>query len=1274
MKRFRKILLIILIALFFLPIIILNLVKLRYVQDIIISKVNDNLNGFVYYGDLSINYFGTDIKIKKLGLNDISKNKIASIDEIYVKLSFYDLIRTNLVIDSVLVKNPILYTDIDSSGALNFVNLVKKSEKKDEIKTITEEPKEDVDKKNIILKALSIENLNLDYVKTGMHAKLSGFNLIASAQTAPLTAKSKINLDSIIYSDKKIEEIITKLDIETELINEKVDLSIDLAGDAITLKIEGLINSIFENQNFDIKIASNANLKKFQPLVGKVFDGDFSTDISIWGTKDNPNLEMLTSISNFNFDKYKADEINLDILAQNGVAYIRNLSVSVDSTKIFLNGKSDISSLIKGENWQEKLSYNINLLMNDLIPNDYFSHELTNNGKVDIDLKINGKGIAPNYIDTNLELSTKFVNYESGLGELFLNTNLDIYGGVANVKILHTDLLDISFDADGKYNLLTKDAEISTILNSTNLTKAINLFKLDLKTDYINLENKILIKNDEISGDLKLNSGSIEFSDFSIGDLKVDVTIDRGEVKLDTLFIGKKSSSIFVSARTKILDKFKILKNPYVELELYTDLDGDYINDNLKGKFITNGSFKGKVKELTGKLDLDFNNPGWNIDSLKQITGSITILKNKVIIDKFNLDLNDKGTISIKGDYDKKDKFNVKLITLNPIRIGNLDRVKPLGINSFTSIEIDAGGSINNPDVKGMIKIDSLEYKNLDLGDSKLDFTMSDKKIDGKLKSLVNSDFFYDLDTGFFTTILNADSLILDNFLHFANLPESKGKMKIFADFNGNINRIEKIKGELDINSIKLSDAGVQLVENGKITANVNGFDETAFLVNFDLAGTDSIVVNGSYLSGNLFADISTEVNLKRFDKFVEPLEISQGFVNVNIKGAYIDGKPDFKLNGKLANINLVAVETNTKVSDFNGDFSLDETGFNLDNIKGFIDSGSFSINGKGSFDENFKPTGEISISLNSLPLSVPELLSITLNGNIKSKLNKNKYNIDGNVEIVEGLFYKDIAFDFMSLMDKKPARKFSFNDTKSTVLDSISLNINILSKNPFTIDNNLAYMEIKPDLAIKGTASSPIILGRTQVVNGEISFQKRSFTIEKGVIDFTNPYKIEPDIDLLAKSEIDIYQIGMEINGKPDAMLFRLYSEPFLENPDILSLLITGKTITKKSGNDDPVSAQSMLINMINSTLSDDVKKSTGLDVFSVNSSGTGDEEKLSVNIGKNITDRLMLLYTLESGKDKNNYITTASYRLLETLYLEGYRATEGNFGSGIKFRWEFR
>jgi translocation and assembly module TamB len=245
--------------------------------------------------------------------------------------------------------------------------------------------------------------------------------------------------------------------------------------------------------------------------------------------------------------------------------------------------------------------------------------------------------------------------------------------------------------------------------------------------------------------------------------------------------------------------------------------------------------------------------------------------------------------------------------------------------------------------------------------------------------------------------------------------------------------------------------------------------------------------------------------------------------------------------------------------------------------------------------------------------------------------------------------------------------------------LKNMSLDISISRRNPFLVDNNLAQLEISPDLRLTGKLNNPIVSGRAEIDSGTISFQKKTFVVKKGVVDFLNPYKIEPTLDIESEVRIRTWTIFLEITGTPDRLTFKLTSEPPEEEGDILSLLLFGRTtheLIEGAGGTSQSTAQ-MVAELVSMTFGEDIKEATGLDILEIETQEPGDEEasdRVKVTIGKELSKRMTVKYAVESKAAEMVQSTIAEYKLLETILLSGFQDSRGIFGGELQFRLEFR
>ncbi len=256
----------------------------------------------------------------------------------------------------------------------------------------------------------------------------------------------------------------------------------------------------------------------------------------------------------------------------------------------------------------------------------------------------------------------------------------------------------------------------------------------------------------------------------------------------------------------------------------------------------------------------------------------------------------------------------------------------------------------------------------------------------------------------------------------------------------------------------------------------------------------------------------------------------------------------------------------------------------------------------------------------------------------------------------------------------------------------NLKLDVAIGYRSPLVVDNNLALLNLKPELRLGGTLARPLINGRAEVSQGTITYRDTEFTVKKGVVDFVNPYRIEPSLDIRAVSVIREYNILLTISGTPANLDFKLSSDPFLEDADILSLLLLGKTTAEfGQGGSAGRSPEEMLANLVAGRLARDIEKTTGLEVaveyggaaetqspIGTNGENTGSGaasgENVKVSVGKELSRRLAVKYGVERKSGEVVQERTAIYKLLENLSVNAFQDTEGTFGGELNFRLEFR
>jgi translocation and assembly module TamB len=110
------------------------------------------------------------------------------------------------------------------------------------------------------------------------------------------------------------------------------------------------------------------------------------------------------------------------------------------------------------------------------------------------------------------------------------------------------------------------------------------------------------------------------------------------------------------------------------------------------------------------------------------------------------------------------------------------------------------------------------------------------------------------------------------------------------------------------------------------------------------------------------------------------------------------------------------------------------------------------------------------------------------------------------------------------------------------------------------TLTENL---QAEANLRLRGTASNPALVGRINIMQGQMVFFGTKFTINQGSIAFYNPLKVEPVLDVDLETKARGVDIMLTISGPLDKLNLTPRSDPPLQFSEIVALLATGRDPT---------------------------------------------------------------------------------------------------------------
>ena len=218
-------------------------------------------------------------------------------------------------------------------------------------------------------------------------------------------------------------------------------------------------------------------------------------------------------------------------------------------------------------------------------------------------------------------------------------------------------------------------------------------------------------------------------------------------------------------------------------------------------------------------------------------------------------------------------------------------------------------------------------------------------------------------------------------------------------------------------------------------------------------------------------------------------------------------------------------------------------------------------------------------------------------------------------------------------------------------------------------------------DLHLRGTAAKPVLLGRSDITEGEVYFNGTKYRLERGDITFANPVTTTPVLDLQASTPVRDYDITVHLNGSIDKLNLTYHSDPPLPVADIISLLALGQTQQQSAqlqqSGQSPFAQQAssaILAEALNSALSNRSRSLFGISHIRVDPQGLNTEtspttSSPAVTIEQQVKDNLTLTYTTNVSQTSQQIIQ-GEYNVTRNLSILGLRDYNGVISFEVRIR----
>ncbi|MGD8291659.1 MAG: translocation/assembly module TamB domain-containing protein [Desulfobacterales bacterium] len=364
-----------------------------------------------------------------------------------------------------------------------------------------------------------------------------------------------------------------------------------------------------------------------------------------------------------------------------------------------------------------------------------------------------------------------------------------------------------------------------------------------------------------------------------------------------------------------------------------------------------------------------------------------------------------------------------------------------------------------------------------------------------------------------------------------------------------------------------------------------------------------------------------------------------------------IDGelRPDADVPSLQAlNLNAVVSPTGAQLETFTGE--LGGAPFQI--------TGSVTRNSQSSVLADLRLQGDNLLFYRSAGLKLRADTDLTVKGPLK------RLEVVGAVAITDGRLVK--YFDFLSTLkgSSKPKTDLGLQlfSIQQAPFSDMVFDVQLTSKNPFAIRNNLARGALRPELKLTGTGKIPVLAGEIYLDPTRVSLPAGRLLFESGVIRFDPNRPDRPTLDLIGTSKMLGYDITMLVEGPFDEPVVTLSSVPPLSNDELLLLLIAGQ---QPNTENDVQAAQRQSMNVAVFLGKDLIARWFGSESAEASESIM---ERFDVSIGRAVTR------SGEETIEAQFRIADGVIRDRDKLYLTGEKDVFDFYNAGIKIVFRFK
>ena len=382
-----------------------------------------------------------------------------------------------------------------------------------------------------------------------------------------------------------------------------------------------------------------------------------------------------------------------------------------------------------------------------------------------------------------------------------------------------------------------------------------------------------------------------------------------------------------------------------------------------------------------------------------------------------------------------------------------------------------------------------------------------------------------------------------------------------------------------------------------------------------------------------------------------------------------------------IDNANARMADFPTGLSNVKGDFVFDDTRLLFNELTAEAGGGTLHLSGSVTYTE--RPLRyDITARSDSTRIRYPEGMSWLTGGSLRLTGTTEAGLLSGRVTVQRVTLTQGLEVAGVLVSTKEG---ISGPSTSSPFLRNLQFDVEAVSAPDARMEWPGAELDAEANIRVRGTWEHPILLGHIHVLSGDLLFHGNRYRVARGDINFANPFRLDPVVNVEASTNIQQYEITLNFNGPASKLTLAYRSDPPLPANDIVTLLALGQTssegtLRSASGTQSGTAGASALLSeAVSSQVGGRLEKLFGITNFRVDpgltgvgATGASQNAAARVTVQQQVTRNLTVTYVSNVGSTQQQVIQV-EYNVNRNVSIVALRDYNGTFGIDVKIKKRF-